>query len=224
MQDSKNKRRIFWAVVILVLSDFPQWLASVWSLFTAKPLYLWLQEKGITMPHFSLLWITWPTGLFLLGILVFNSIREGKERTRLKIIHIDDTVEKVLRAEKLKEKSEADKSVATKQFAKKELSGYLLKLQERLNNAMNTSRFEFKDDLKDKEWQTTKELFARTEAVLKALLSDAESSIFRIAGPKPPPEPKHYDVFTFTIRDWQWQIDCIISKRDELKRIIERLG
>jgi hypothetical protein len=79
MPDPKNTRRILWAAVILVFSSFPQWLASVWSLFTAKPLYLWLQEKGIAMPHFSLLWITAPIGICLIGILVRNSIRENKK-------------------------------------------------------------------------------------------------------------------------------------------------
>jgi len=79
MLESKNERTLVWGIIIFVLADFPQWLASVWSLFCNKPLYQWLQDKGIAIPSFSLLWITWPIGLILLGILVRNSIKENKK-------------------------------------------------------------------------------------------------------------------------------------------------
>ena len=86
MPESKNERNIVRGIIILVLADIPQWLASVWSLFCNKPLYQWLQEKGIATPPFSLLWITWPAGLILLGILVRNSFKENnksnEERTK----------------------------------------------------------------------------------------------------------------------------------------------
>jgi hypothetical protein len=79
---SRNEHRIIWAVVIFICADFPQWLSAVWALFSSIPLYQWIQEKGIVIPHFSLLWITWPIGLILIGVLVLNSFKENKKSYR----------------------------------------------------------------------------------------------------------------------------------------------
>jgi len=96
MSETKNERNIVRGIIILVLADIPQWLSSVWSLFCNKPLYEWLQEKGIAMPHFSLLWITWPIGLLLLGVLVWNSNKENKKSVKLEpSLEIDEVQAKV---------------------------------------------------------------------------------------------------------------------------------
>jgi Zn-finger domain-containing protein len=78
--------------------------------------------------------------------------------------------------------------------------------------------------LKEKEWQTTKALFASTESLLKTLLTEAEASLFSVATPAPIKEISDDPYFSESRMDWQWHVNYIIVKRDELKKIIERLG
>ena len=122
------------------------------------------------------------------------------------------------------EKSEADKLVIKKQFAKKMLGAELEALQARLNNAMNISRWQFKDDLKDKELQTTRTLFVSTESLLKTLLTEAEAARFSIATGKPVKEVTDDPYNAESRMDWQWHINCIIAKRDKLEEIMKELG
>ena len=73
MQSLSRHKKIILSVLALAFASFPQWLSSVWSLFCSEPFFQWIKEKGIKTPSFSLLWITWPIGLILLGVIAWNS-------------------------------------------------------------------------------------------------------------------------------------------------------
>jgi hypothetical protein len=59
-------------ILAFILKDLPQWLASVWSLHSSKPLQQTIVEKmqDFHLPHFSVYWITSAVGwLMMLAIL-----------------------------------------------------------------------------------------------------------------------------------------------------------
>lgn len=76
-------------VLAFVLRDVPQWLASVWSLRSSKPLLVVVTEQieAFKMPHFSLYWITTPLGwgmLIVILYLLFSGRRsESRKESRL---------------------------------------------------------------------------------------------------------------------------------------------
>lgn len=124
---------------------------------------------------------------------------------------------------KLAERSEADKLVTAKQTAKHSLGNSLMSFQRRLQEAKNISRYEFEDDVRKREWELTNSLFGATEENIGFLLTNAEVALFRDARPAPLPDPEKYDIFTTREQEWQWHVNFIIAKKDELKRIIERI-
>jgi predicted nucleotidyltransferase len=67
---------IWSALVVGAIWDVPQWLASVWSLFSADPLAKVisgkLQKEGLVMPHFSPYLITTPLALFMFGVIMYE--------------------------------------------------------------------------------------------------------------------------------------------------------
>ena len=172
--------------------------------------------------------LTWLAGWFKHAPMwqVWNKKGDKNPKHKTKEEQISESVEEIAKRNfpERFQPDEADNPIAKKQFAKKMLGVELRELQEHLNNAMNTSRFVFKGDLKEKEWQTTKALFASTESLLKTLLTEAEASLFSVATPAPIKEISDDPYFSESRMDWQWHVNYIIVKRDELKKIIERLG
>jgi len=102
--------------------------------------------------------------------------------------------------------------------------GCLLELQTRLYEAKQISRYEFVDDLRKKEWESTNLIFNAIDRHLDVLLTSAEVAFFRDARPSPPPPPESYDMFTEREQEWLWHINFITVRKDELKKILERLG
>lgn len=75
----KRHKSIVYAILVLFFVSFPQWLSAVWALFFSEPFFQWIQSKGLKIPSFSLLWITWPIGLVLLSIIAWNTIKQKRE-------------------------------------------------------------------------------------------------------------------------------------------------
>jgi hypothetical protein len=76
------------------------------------------------------------------------------------IIELESQIQSL--TEKLKGKSIANRAEDKKQLAKHPLGNSLMALQRRLQEARNISRFEFKDDVRKKEWELTNSLFNAT--------------------------------------------------------------
>jgi hypothetical protein len=125
---------------------------------------------------------------------------------------------------KLSEKSEADKLVTSRQMAKEFIGYHLLSLHNRRNEALGISRLEFEGELQKKEWEKTSELFERIRESLGKYLTSAESSIFLMAMPAALKNPDKYDSHTYKTMEWQWHVNYIEAKINELKKIVEKLG
>ena len=68
-----------WASVISVaIIDSPQWIGSVWGLFTNEPLFPWVRSHvfgGGLMPAFSPYMVTVPVGVVLLAFTWYAGIK-----------------------------------------------------------------------------------------------------------------------------------------------------
>lgn len=63
-------------LIVAAIWDIPQWLASVWSLFSTEPLAKFVSDRlhnaGMVMPHFSPYWITTPLALMMFAVLLYR--------------------------------------------------------------------------------------------------------------------------------------------------------
>jgi hypothetical protein len=100
----------------------------------------------------------------------------------------------------------------------------LLTLDNRLDEARKISEYKFESELKDKEWEITNKIFTETQSALSKYLTTSEASIFIIATPGPVNLKGQDPYLRQRVVDWHWHVNCIIAKKDELKKIIERLG
>lgn len=65
-----------------VFITFPQWLAGTWSLFSSTPLFVRLKSMGLTMPQFSLYWVTIPLGLVFIAYIALQSFFHKRNELR----------------------------------------------------------------------------------------------------------------------------------------------
>ncbi|HUK55100.1 MAG TPA: hypothetical protein VLY20_00385, partial [Nitrospiria bacterium] len=64
---------VLWTSFSFLFIFLPQWLASVWSLFSPDPLVKIIYSKvGLTMPTFSSYWISIPIGFLMFGYLIYE--------------------------------------------------------------------------------------------------------------------------------------------------------
>jgi hypothetical protein len=63
-----------WLCFSFIVIWFPQWAASVWSLFSTEPLVVVVSNKlhAMTIPTFSPYWITIPLGLAMFAYLIYE--------------------------------------------------------------------------------------------------------------------------------------------------------
>jgi hypothetical protein len=59
----------------------PQWVASVWALFSSEPLIPWLVKHDIPHLGFSAWWITIPTGLFMFAVVIWLNRRKVNQHS-----------------------------------------------------------------------------------------------------------------------------------------------
>src|SRR6266446_329826 len=78
-QRLSQRRSIVYTIIAFVFISLPQWVQAVWGLFSNEPLIPWLRSKGVAMPSFSLLWITWPIGLLLLALILWNIVKQNRK-------------------------------------------------------------------------------------------------------------------------------------------------
>lgn len=95
---------------------------------------------------------------------------------------------------------------------------------DRLDMAERIDRYHFADELYKKEWTMTGDLFLAIETELAKALTLSEAGLFRDAPVAPLPDTNDYGSLNTSMRNWQWHINVLMAKRDELKRIIEKQG
>ena len=69
------------AICAVLLNWFPQWAASVWSLFSGEPMFQWLGEHHMLRLTFSPIYVTGPVSFGLLAIILwglFSPARKNK--------------------------------------------------------------------------------------------------------------------------------------------------
>lgn len=126
--------------------------------------------------------------------------------------------------EKLAGKSEADKLVLAKQAAKDLIGGKIMLLDNRLIEARNLSMYEFVNEVKANEWETTQKIFNDVERILLVNLTLAELGRFRAAHGASVKEITDDPYFAERRMDKAWHYNCILAKRDVLIEIVKELG
>jgi len=115
---------------------------------------------------------------------------------------------------------------AARKRAKEVLGVSLISILERIDAAEQIDQHQFSGELYKQEWTTTDNLFRSIESVLAKVLTLSEVAFFRDAPVSPLPDP--HDIRSGSLsasrRNWQWHINVLTAKRDELKRIIEKQG
>lgn len=74
-------------VICFLVIDLPEWVASIWSLFSSEPLAQIISRNwiGLGMPEFSPYWITIPLGLFMFAVLFWQLKKNGVKDVRPKM-------------------------------------------------------------------------------------------------------------------------------------------
>jgi hypothetical protein len=67
----------------VLLNWLPQWVASVWSLFSSEPIFQWLGEHHMLRLPFSPIYITGPVSIVLLVIILWGLFTPTRKRKAL---------------------------------------------------------------------------------------------------------------------------------------------
>ena len=90
-----SRHPVVWTIICFFVSSFPQWFASVWSLYTSQPFIPWAKENvGIVMPTISALWITVPLGLLMFGFLLYDRYFIPSANGRISLLEFLDKAKK----------------------------------------------------------------------------------------------------------------------------------
>ena len=80
MRSFIRRHPYIWTVIAFLVWDLPQWLGSLWGLFSANPIVKVLSENlrkhATRMPHISAFWVTTPIAFVMFGAVW----REVKKR------------------------------------------------------------------------------------------------------------------------------------------------
>ena len=79
-----HKHPVVVTIMSVLVVSLPQWIESVWSIFSSEPLAVVLR-RSIVMPLFSAYWITVPCGLLMFAVLLIElrKSREVERRTQI---------------------------------------------------------------------------------------------------------------------------------------------
>jgi hypothetical protein len=88
-----QRHQLLASVLIFAFITAPQWLASVWALFSSEPFVSWLMRHDVPHFRFSSWWITAPVGAVMFLIVVWI----GRRRETL----VTNPIKKTLRKQAL---------------------------------------------------------------------------------------------------------------------------
>jgi hypothetical protein len=78
LQENIEKHPMLCGFLALLFVSGPEWLHAFFGLFTHEPFFPWLKSQGITMPHFTIAYITAPVSVAFIS-WVFHETKKTLE-------------------------------------------------------------------------------------------------------------------------------------------------